>query len=414
MKRLFRHLFGTKRPHTAAPTASRRSPLGVESLEKRDLMAAYISSGVLYVDGTSSSDTATVQTDNRWTDPVINVRINGVAQGFILDDIYAGKIVFRGFAGNDLFRNSTSLACDAYGDTGNDTLYGGRGNDSLFGGDGDDKLYGGDGYDWLFGGDHRDWLEAGSAGEPANGGSGIDWNAHVVAVNGAAWTDVVQGVGPTCWLNSAMSSAALRGLDFTTRISYAGNFTYTVTLFDNNGQYLLPTFVTFNGDVTSMDAQPDYTFQEGESWAILVQRAYLQSRGLSLTNPPPGGADGPLTAFTGRATTWYGRPTNGNLADTDLSVMASALSQGRNVIADTRDTAGALSTNLLVPWHQYTVVAVESVLVDAGHWQHTVVLRNPWGRDNNNGTSWGDANDGIIKISGNDFLRSMDGFYVTW
>ena len=88
------------------------------------------------------------------------------------------------------------------------------------------------------------------------------------------------------------------------------------------------------------------------------------------------------------------------------------MSSGQNVVADTRDTAADLSTNTLVPWHEYTVVQVVSIMVGVGRWQHTVILRNPWGRDHNNGTSTGDPNDGLIAVSGDDFLRSMDGYYI--
>ncbi len=77
-----------------------------------------------------------------------------------LDDVKA--IVFKGFGGNDYFRNSTNVNAKAEGGTGNDTLIGGSGHDQLLGQDGYDRLEGMAGNDLLHGGSARDSIYGGS------------------------------------------------------------------------------------------------------------------------------------------------------------------------------------------------------------------------------------------------------------
>src|SRR5207248_10963469 len=98
------------------------------------------------------------------------------------------------------------------------TIYGGSANDVLKGGAGNDRLYGDAG---------DDWLEAGSAAEFADGGYGTDWNAHVWAVGGATRDDIRQDGSGTCVFLSSLAASA-PAVDLSTRITYAGNFTYNV------------------------------------------------------------------------------------------------------------------------------------------------------------------------------------------
>jgi hypothetical protein len=283
-----------------------------------------------------------------------------------------------------------------HGDDGADRLDGQAGDDNLRGGSGDDKLYGAIGTDWVYGEDGDDWLDAGSGWEYADGGAGTDFNAHVWSVGGATWTDVRQGDGPTCWLNASMASAALRGVDFDNRISYLGNDRYLVGLYNTAGLWQWE-MVRFAGDTLGADTRLDPT-QEGEFWHVLVQRAFLESRGLSVHRPPPNTADDALQAFTGRDTNWNGRPYGGPVPAGQWNTLVNALAAGRNVVADTRDSAGQLSTGALAPWHMYTVV--EATGDDGDRW---VTLRNPWGTDGPRG---------IVQVSWGDFRQSMDGIYV--
>ena len=120
-----------------------------------------------------------------------------------------------------------------------------------------------------------------------------------------------------------------------------------------------------------------------------------------------------MTAFTGRATTDYNPPGGGVFDPSSLAVISTALAQGKNVTAITYGMASSLSTGLLVARHCYTVVSVSSILMSPGHLVYSVTLRNPWGFDNNAGDpTYGDPNDGLITISGDDFLQSMAEFNV--
>ena len=60
------------------------------------------------------------------------------------------KIVFRGYSGDDSFRDYTGINVEAYGGAGRDTLHGGGGWDLLVGGPGLDHLYGNGGEDTLY------------------------------------------------------------------------------------------------------------------------------------------------------------------------------------------------------------------------------------------------------------------------
>lgn len=427
---MFAKLFNRLSRSAAKPV--RRFRPDIESLETREVPAASISSGVLVINGTSANDSVVV---NPVGSALVKVTFNGQNQYFARSAITANKVVFNGGDGNDYFNNNlASLRVVAYGGNGNDTMYGDNnsdvlfgeagddklygwgGNDFLYGGTGNDKLYGGAGYDYLFGQDGSDFLDAGSAGEYVNGGSGYDFNAYQPVVGGATYTDIRQGGSPTCWLVSAISAAAYSGYDLGSRISYYGNNLYRVGMYNTSGVYT-NVYVTFDGTINGADARAN-PYQEGESWVTITQRAYLQSRGLSITTPPSGWADTSILALTGHHATTYNRNET-ELPSENISRIQTALANHQSVIADTRDSNSDLSTNMLVGWHQYTVLRVETT------WRHinlgfgssfwlptySVVVRNPWGYDGG-ATASGDANDGEIRLSWYDFSRSMDAVII--
>lgn len=332
------------------------------------------------------------------------------------DNLYggAGKDYVYGEDGNDYLDGGWTAESDyLYGHAGNDRLYGGPGGDRLYGGSGNDKLFGGDGYDYLYGEVGSDFLDDGSGTEYNNKGSDtdVDYNAYVWAIGGATYTDAYQGSSATCWLVSAISSVAQSGVDLANRISYFGDGLYGVTLYNSPSGYYDPAnggwttvYVAFDGTTTTADAQPNPN-QEGESWVIITQRAYLQVRGLSLTSPPSGWGEGPLTAFTGRLSTTYDR-SGAQFVGQDFSNIWQALNNGRAVVADTADSQSALTTTTLIPFHQYTVVRIDAT---AAGW--VVVLRNPWGIDGGS-TASGNANDGEVQVNWTDFSRSMDAYLI--
>jgi hypothetical protein len=172
-------------PHTPKGSRSRLAPrrrlrARVEALEGRALMAG----GVAYnsatreilIEGTSSADVARVAFDYRnplnvYDDQiVVSLSHDGHAHTLRLAraSTTPARIVFRGYAGNDWFSNSTYIASIAYGSWGNDTLSGGSGIDVLYGEGDHDSLFGNAGNDWLYGGTGHDRLY-GQAGNDTYG-----------------------------------------------------------------------------------------------------------------------------------------------------------------------------------------------------------------------------------------------------
>jgi Ca2+-binding RTX toxin-like protein len=279
-----------------------------------------------------------------------------------------------------------------YGGDHTDHLYGGFGNDSLYGGNGNDYLNGDLGTDSLFGDNGNDWLEAGSASESADGGSGTDWNAHIWAVNGTSYDDINQMAFGSCVILSSLSGAAAAGIDLASRINYLGNYTYQVMLYNPDTELPMYQPVTFDGSFEMIAAgQKDPApAEEGESWTLLFQRAYLKLMADLEANFKD--ADNALFALTGRC-------VEAGDFDDPGSVRA-ALQAGRVVTASNAD-----QTTMIYDKHCYTVL---DVYESAGCWQ--VKLRNPWGHDVKD--EWavpsGDADDGIIILTWYDFVNTHD------
>jgi Ca2+-binding RTX toxin-like protein len=161
----------------------------MEALEDRSVPAILFSSslGVITIQGDANRNVAEVRYDNRGTlsvlddkyvitqrtGPILESRsydavkiVNGLPVVNVL------KVVFHGYAGDDVFRNFTVVASAAYGEDGNDQLWGGSGADYLNGGMGSDSLYGGAGADYLEGGgwstpsdSRRDYLDGGAGAD---------------------------------------------------------------------------------------------------------------------------------------------------------------------------------------------------------------------------------------------------------
>jgi Ca2+-binding RTX toxin-like protein len=407
----------------------------LESLEKRDLMAAYISGGNLIVAGTNYNDSAIVSD----TGTLYKVTLNSTVKYFSKSAVTTGRVYFYGYNGNDYFNNlAPALQVVAYGGYGNDTMYGDArndylygsygndylngwtgndvvsgeadndrvygysGNDYVYGGTGNDKCYGGSGTDVLYGQDGNDWLDAGSWWEFADGGAGTgDFNAYVWSVGGATASDVRQGYAPVCSLVSSISAVAHSGVNLASRISYLGNGLYRVGIYNTSGVYTYVN-VSFEGDTYGADAIPA---AEGESWVLLTQRAYLISRGLSVTNPPSLWPSEALTALTGRTSYTYWKGSGFGL--TDMVRISNELSAGRTVVAWTPNSTPAVNT--LVANHAYTVMSI-NVFFNWATWQWdaTVVVRNPWGYDG--ATASGSSTDGLITLSWAQFNSGMTAY----
>jgi uncharacterized protein YbaR (Trm112 family) len=309
-------------PTPSGNILARRARPGLEFLERRDLMAAYVDGpGQLVVEGASNGDFATVEQVATTAGSSYRVILNDTVQLFPTSLVRSGKVIFRGYNGADRFDNLTALQTWAYGGEGNDTLSGGAvtdylygggddelygrggndrlygegandrlhgqgGSDRLFGSTGNDKLFGGTEYDYLYGNEDDDFLDDGSGAEYVEGGDGYDFNAYVTAVAGATYTDVFQGASPTCWVTAAISAAARAGVDMSSRISYLGNGRYRVGLY-NPSHVLTQQYVSFDGTRFAADAIPN-PGQEGESWVLITQRAILQMGGMNYILPGGG------------------------------------------------------------------------------------------------------------------------------
>ncbi len=316
--------------------------LGFESLERRELMAANLTAGIsagisltttnptnlspgaisvqptpFRVSGLVEGRTLKVE----GTDQVDNILVRQLAQtlwiegariwhnGSALTSINAAlidKVEVRGYKGGDTI-DLSSLWIDTEvwagegvdivrGGNRNDAIHGGANDDQLRGNDGDDRLWGDGGADRLWGGRHNDhlfggeslndrlwgdeendWLEAGSWLEFADGGTGQDWNAHTWAINGATVTDIRQGFTKTCAFLSSLAACS-RFQDLAANISYEGDFTYAVWLYDDEMGGWFQERVHFDGSMRiALGEQFDpISVAEGEFWTIVYQRAYLQ------------------------------------------------------------------------------------------------------------------------------------------
>src|SRR4051794_30653433 len=119
------------------------SRLSLETLEARTVPTAHIlvngQTHEVHIVGTGLDDTTRVVHQGGR----IAIHFDDAAnhEAVSLAPSQVKSVVFNGGAGNDVFRNSTEIQSEAFGDSGNDTLVGGSGIDILDGGDGDDSLH---------------------------------------------------------------------------------------------------------------------------------------------------------------------------------------------------------------------------------------------------------------------------------
>jgi Ca2+-binding RTX toxin-like protein len=119
--------------------------MGVESLEKRELMAATIfqSGRELRIEGDQSGVPSADHVVVRRVDSQLQVTqtLPSGSQFTRNFDVAAiDRIYFRGGELDDIFENYTNVPSLAYGDKGNDRLIGGTGTDQLIGGDDNDTI----------------------------------------------------------------------------------------------------------------------------------------------------------------------------------------------------------------------------------------------------------------------------------
>jgi len=412
----------------------RRTQLGMESLELRENPAVVMVN--LLPDGVH------VITDNNGC--VTDITRVSMADDLKIVDYTSGKtwtidvpigqfpkVYFNGGSGGDQIYASNAFAqFDMKGNAGNDILIGGifgdridggSGNDLVRGSGGRDTLYGRSGVDTLEGGDGDDFLDAGgSTGDSENGGAGFDFLARQVALNGTTDTDVIQTQTPSCWIDAPLAAAAEAGINLASRITYVGEGNYLVKLLDANGGSIYQSVSLERGRLSFEPAT-----NGDESWVILYQRAIQQQLGKEwddLSDYSSGWPSSVMSFLTGRPVYGYGNEISGGgyntAGDAEMQSIKNKLAAGKLVCACTRQgdagswhIAGSVSTGKLCGAHCY---AVQSVNMNAG----TVLLRNPWGKDQDSGANphvkFHDGNnDGYVTITFQQFYDSMWSYTVS-
>jgi hypothetical protein len=381
--------------------------LSLRALEARTVPSAGViatlsSLGVLRITGTAGADDVTVrqQDGTLWIDGT-DILVAGSPYEAVYSDsvrridintLGGDDIVFLAAADQEVGIRSLISA-----GAGNDWVYTGRGNDTVAGGFGNDLLFGNAGADSLYGQAGNDFLDDGdrSRAEIAVGGDGRDWNADVVAVGGTRPSDVRQRATPTCSFLASAAALAGRGYDFRQWISYdgvndVGTPVYSVAFWD--GANWAWQSVEFDGSLFASDPAPA---AEGESWVVLMNRAWIAFRGDDGTAFPHEA----LLALSGTAAN-HADYWDTMMGDGDLDAIVQTLAQGGVVIAGTGPDA-YLATDVLVADHAYSVQRVFTYGGDV--W---LELRNPMGVDGG-ATTTGNGFDGIVYVTWDEFRESM-------
>lgn len=137
----------------------------VEELERRQLLSAVVSGGILRITGTRGNDWLTVKLNSRNTNKV-DVKLNGSYWQF--DRASITQVRVDSWLGNDYVALDVPIAARLDGGAGNDSLVGGAGNDTLLGQAGNDLLRGGAGDDLLDGHGGADRLSGESGTDTAD------------------------------------------------------------------------------------------------------------------------------------------------------------------------------------------------------------------------------------------------------
>jgi hypothetical protein len=363
--------------------------------------ATLLATGVLRITGTTAADEITVrqQEGTLWIDGT-DILQGGVPYEAVYADTVR-RIDVNGLAGDDVIflgaaDQEVGIRTLINAGAGNDWVYGGSANDTINGGLGNDLVFGAGGADSLYGQAGDDFLDDGSRdrNELVAGGLGRDWNADVVAVNGTRPADVRQRETPTCSFLASAAALAGRGYDFREWISYdgpneVGTPVYSVAFW--NGTDWAWQSVEFDGTLNASDTS---LAAEGESWVVLMNRAWIAFRGDDGTAFPHEA----ILALTGseanHAEYWDTVMSGG-----ELDVIVQTLAQGGIVIAGTGPDE-YLTTDILVADHAYSV---QRVLNWGG--EYWLELRNPMGHDGGTLTT-GNRLDGIVYVTWDEFVQS--------
>jgi Ca2+-binding RTX toxin-like protein len=411
----------------------------------------------------------------RTADVMVDLRGGGAQGQTGENDVVANDIenVLGGSGIDTLIGNDA--ANNLYGNIGNDRLIGWGGDDFLNGDSGRDYLSGGTGHNDLYGGDDDDTLVTvgGSTSDRARGAGGMDtfWvdaeatettdadmaelngdhvhridhftdarvvddsGTHVTPISrdvagqdlpdpnpirdslrpvyrnfsrtplfsdtGPAMTDVVQGALGDCYFMAPLASAAnIDPAAIRQRVVELGDGTYAVRFVRGS----TTEYYRVDADLPTDGTNPVFArLGNGVLWGAIMEKAYAFFRY----------SNGQYAAIAegvaGVAYNDLGFASSGLIVSLDgrgtLRDIANQLAAGRAVTY----CSHATSDPLLVEYHCYTVIGVN---LDATGQPISLVLRNPWGHDNNPGAA-ADAHpeDGIVTIS--DVSTVWNGWW-TW
>lgn len=210
------NLFGSEN----APTTARKTTLGVQTLEAREVPAIDLIGGQLTITGGAHNDAVTISTE---VGPGADV-VTKITAKRLETKVVAGQILFfqesKTFdigavtsvkadlgEGNNSYTSTAAKTAVVIGGGGKDTFTGGVGTDYLFGNGGDDVLKGGGGTDYIYGGDANDTIDGGDANDFVWAGDGND------VVTGGTGNDTLRGEGGNDILNGQAGDDTLYGGD---------------------------------------------------------------------------------------------------------------------------------------------------------------------------------------------------------
>jgi hypothetical protein len=212
---------------------------------------------------------------------------------------------------------------------------------------------------------------------------------------------------------AAITAMVRQGHDFSRQISFLGEGTYRVILF--NAGRAVAVNVQYNGWWSDNDPKVNASTMGGatsrEFWPILLQRARLQMYGIDWGRQ-----------YTEAQWTQLHQATGGRLASLHNALqelsgkqaalagtnqisayqLQSLISRGHAVMAGTRpaqDPAAFMQQTKVVPSHAYAVV---NVVHQNGQW--FVQLHNPWNVDSATGDRGDGRDDGYVWVSWNEFV----------
>ncbi|MBC7782725.1 MAG: hypothetical protein H7144_02715 [Burkholderiales bacterium] len=155
------------------------SGAGIESLERRVLLASVLSGTNLIITGTDAADTLGLAIRGSR----LRVGLNGILKTYTPESVT--RIDINTLDGNDVvdwsaisiptYINAGAGHDSVTGGSGIDTLTGAAGRDTLRAGAGDDRINGGNHADQLFGDAGRDVIYGGAADDYLDGGADVDW-----------------------------------------------------------------------------------------------------------------------------------------------------------------------------------------------------------------------------------------------